>query len=982
MNQISRKWPFFCFNNSVGMALYSDKLESLQSNDIFLSILNYLNISREFHKALKFAYARKINGDFLLKPDKQKIIRSYYSTIKWNSGTYVVLNIDFFINDIRIIYDFDCLGKNTAVLLFGRNGIFFSNLTFLNEIDQSVRLSKPVDVLNLIHPLHQKRINKEFTAWMDSDLREAEFFFNIANAYGQIKEASAKVSKRNYFGQDVFACFINYKSVENSQLEEINLQRKATKKILGIITEIYWELDFSSNFIWFSKPVSNLESFSNQQISLKRFFRLIHLSDYQKIRLIVERIKEGIKKEFHIEIRILQDAGLYSWFLLKGSLNLEKDRPVTFIRGSLLPIDSYIREKHAYQELQSAIRNFIRAHNLPMAVFLRKNDTDTWNSATLYAYNQVFIQLMEVNSEPVMGKEYLIDLHLLSQRFHIDLDAFYSDKWTMEGDIISLIKLNRHLLFFIYRNEHEFKDVDRLIFSQNLNRGQISINKFDFQGGKDFLNMVPASFILLDKYFQIRVFNREAQKILGQISEQSVSELHVLSEYFQTEQAMVLSNLFRAALKGKDKTDELEFTKLQGEKFWLQLRFKPVWLDSRQVDFVAFMAHDITNYKKLEHLLIYAKEKAETADRLKTEFVSNMSHEIRTPMNAIVGFSELLSMEITNPEHLEYLGIIIESGQNLLALIEEIIDISKIESGEVALNESPRNLNKLLLEIHHLFKNEISRRKKANVRLLLSRGLSERQAEIYIDEQKIKQVLTNLINNAIKFTEQGFIEFGVELSSNLQTLKFYVKDTGIGISEKQKEYIFQRFAQADGSIKRKYGGTGLGLAISVALVEIMGGKLMVESVENQGSIFSFELPYKTMHQSGAYLMLDDNITKDWSDYHLLIYSDDHKLISLVKQEFVSNRLRIFTSASPETALEMLMSQDKIDFFIFNCQGITQDLLHFMAKKKHHYKTICIFNDASDDEMQFFLKHNFDDFCLKTNIISSISQILIKYIQNE
>ena len=440
--------------------------------------------------------------------------------------------------------------------------------------------------------------------------------------------------------------------------------------------------------------------------------------------------------------------------------------------------------------------------------------------------------------------------------------------------------------------------------------------------------------------------------------------------------------IFKTALKGKNKVAEIEIQKIEGEIVWMQIWIKPISGKAKEVTNLAFMAFDITRHKKIEKQLIKSKNKAETADRLKTEFVSNMSHEIRTPMNAIVGFSELLEMEITSKEHLEYISVIIDSGQQLLNLIEDIIDISKIESGEIILKESALNLSRFMLDTYNLFQSEIRRKKQNKIKLVLNRSLSQRQAEIYIDEQKLNQIFTNLINNALKFTKIGFVEFGVQLIENNNFIMFYVKDSGIGISKKQKQYIFQRFAQADGSIKRQFGGTGLGLAISLALVDILGGKLELESELGKGSLFWFKIPYKPVNQVSHRLFPNEYTMNDWSEYQLLILSQDNKLISKIKEKFATHQIKILSTSNIQTATELLNNDEKINFFLLACESLNQEIIGFLKKNSNNFKTICIFSETDYDEMNTLLQNNIDDFCLRNNIETTLSQVLNKFIQNE
>jgi PAS domain S-box-containing protein len=248
--------------------------------------------------------------------------------------------------------------------------------------------------------------------------------------------------------------------------------------------------------------------------------------------------------------------------------------------------------------------------------------------------------------------------------------------------------------------------------------------------------------------------------------------------------------------------------------------------------------------KHAEELLI-AKEKAEESDRLKTAFLSNMSHEIRTPMNGILGFSDLLKTpNLSGKEQKKYINIIEKSGERMLNILNDIVSISKIESGLMEVNIQEANINNQIDFVFSFFKPEIERK---GLHFLIKKHLVKKEAIIQSDPEKIYGIITNLVKNALKFTKEGTIELGYTLRNigGLSELLFYVKDSGIGIPKDRQLPIFERFIQADIASEMAYQGAGLGLSISKAYVEVLGGNIWVESEEEKGSVFYFTLPYLT-----------------------------------------------------------------------------------------------------------------------------------------
>lgn len=262
--------------------------------------------------------------------------------------------------------------------------------------------------------------------------------------------------------------------------------------------------------------------------------------------------------------------------------------------------------------------------------------------------------------------------------------------------------------------------------------------------------------------------------------------------------------------------------------------------NNEEVQYFLAMIEDITLRKIAEAELIAAKEKAEESDRLKTAFLHNVSHEIRTPMNAIIGFSALLSEpETTESERRQYTDIIFQSGSQLLSIINDIVDIANIESGQVKLNLRELNLNSTLRNLNEQFRHG---EKAEKIAIKLHARLTDEKSVIVTDGTKLVQILSNLLSNAIKFTREGKIDFGYQAKD--ETIEFFVKDTGIGIPPEHHDKIFERFYQVDNLISRKFGGTGLGLSICKAYVELLGGEMWLKSKPGEGTEFRFTLPKK------------------------------------------------------------------------------------------------------------------------------------------
>lgn len=251
---------------------------------------------------------------------------------------------------------------------------------------------------------------------------------------------------------------------------------------------------------------------------------------------------------------------------------------------------------------------------------------------------------------------------------------------------------------------------------------------------------------------------------------------------------------------------------------------------------------ELEERKKLQTELMAAKEKAEESDRLKTAFLTNMSHELRTPMNGILGFADLLGDDsLTNEERHEYISIINDSGQSLLNVLTNVIDISKIDSNQIDCKIASFNLNEMLDELYRWFRKEMKLKDKSHLKVEVIKELRDEDSVIFSDYAKVRQIFNILLNNSTKFTHSGFIRFGYSVKE--KHLRFFVQDTGKGIAQEKQHIIFDRFRQEEETMSRKYGGVGLGLSIAKSLIEMLDGKIWVESESGKGATFFFEFAY-------------------------------------------------------------------------------------------------------------------------------------------
>ena len=332
------------------------------------------------------------------------------------------------------------------------------------------------------------------------------------------------------------------------------------------------------------------------------------------------------------------------------------------------------------------------------------------------------------------------------------------------------------------------------------------------------------------------------------------------------------------------------------------------------------ISRDITEIEEVNIKLTEAKEKAEESDKLKTAFLANMSHEIRTPLNAIVGFASLLADEsLTSADKSEYSMHINQGSETLLNLIDDIIDIAKIESGQLSVSLQPMNLKEMMDELQTMFLNQIKVRDKGHIKLIQEVGDLSDGFVIRSDEFRLRQVIINLVINAVKFTSDGSITYGFRQAGG--NLEFYVKDTGIGISPLGQTVIFERFRQDNSNGMKHSGGTGLGLAISTHIVELLGGVLSVESEEGKGSLFTFTMPYLPVNSQGkeqSVQMSDEGwLDVNWKGKTLLILEDAEINYKFIYSALSQTGISLIKANDVNQAIEIFKENNHIDLVLMD-----------------------------------------------------------------
>ncbi|TLX73903.1 PAS domain S-box protein [Labilibacter sediminis] len=486
----------------------------------------------------------------------------------------------------------------------------------------------------------------------------------------------------------------------------------------------------------------------------------------------------------------------------------------------------------------------------------------------------------------------------------------------------------------------------------------------------------PDIILRLDEQGKILFFNQtlvrqfsflEEKEIVGK----SLKELDVLGEFIDSSWQAKISDAF---LTGQKLSMDMGFSDETRELYY-EWRISPEINEDGEVESILAFGRNLTLRKTTEKQLLLAKERAEESDKLKTSFLANISHELRTPLNAIVGFSALLrGDELPMSEKEEYVDVIHKNSDALMNLINNIIDVAKIESGKISVVKEEACIDSLMNNLYDSFVPKVEIEHKGRVKLYYSKP-NETGLKIYTDPIRLKQVLVNLIGNAIKFTLKGFVEFGYTIEK--EELRFYVKDTGIGISEAKQSVIFQPFRKEDEGNSQVFGGTGIGLPISEKLVNALGGKIGLISEKGQGSEFFFTHPIELVKQEESsqepqkrtYTISQPVLPKNyqWQNKLVLLVDENSSAHLQMRKIIEKTGVTLVSARTAAGASRLLMNRSDIHLVLMDLNFPDSDgyeLVRIIKERNKNLPVIAHSAKAFNGERERLLQGGFDACVLK------------------
>jgi PAS domain S-box-containing protein len=791
---------------------------------------------------------------------------------------------------------------------------------------------------------------------------------------------SGKLTITNFIGED-----ITDKKLLESEL--IKTKKRLDLAFLAA-NDSYWDADLISGEFFYSQNFYRMLGYDQYEVTGKfsKFLKIVHPDDVEELKNTVKKSISGEAIRSTLKFRAKTSDGEYKW-LLSRTMVIETNTAglPSRIIGTNSDITETINIENRLKESEKRLKLIL--DNMPVMLHAMDSEQNIihWNRecehVTGYTKEEI-INNPEISEDLCYDDEikkciYEKNLKLGGNYRNEEFDLVCKDgkiKTIMWSSLSDLYPVPDWHSWSVGIDITELKEVTRAL---DLSREKIK----------------EAQIIAKLGYWEYNHQNKTCtwdsilSEIMGYNSEfMELNESDLYSHVHEDDRNSMM-NKFILHIKNRSPHDDIYRCRTRkGETIHLKQISKTEYNSKGKAVVSRGIVFDITELKKTELELVKAKEKAEENNRLKSAFLANMSHEIRTPLNSIIGFSELLSDSSSSPEEsLMYIDIIKESSKQLTTLVSDIIDISKIDANLMDIDKKEFHLNKKFDHLYEIFRNDIKNKNKT-INLSVKTELKNNDDVIISDEVRLTQILSNLLGNAIKFTESGQIEFGCSLTEDNKYIQFYVSDSGIGIQKKVQKKIFGRFQQADTTIARRYGGTGLGLSISKELSRLLGGKMWLRSEPGKGSTFYFKIPYVKAEPDR--LPVDTMIDSDDEKYsalknkNILIVDDNATVLKLLTAILGKSGIKCLEATSGGMALDIIKTNKNIDLILMDIQmpdmdGITA--MNLIREVQPSIKIIAQTANAFEEDKNRYIRIGFNGYVSKpfkrNEIIKTVASII-------
>ncbi len=771
-------------------------------------------------------------------------------------------------------------------------------------------------VTKFIHPdsLHQE-MNK-LKELIESDKQYYNSETIIVKTDGTPIPVSLTAKKTRYNNtlsvQVVIQDISERKKYENEREQLLN-QMQISEKISRTGS---WRYNLLSNKLFFSENLIKIFDFDNKDnyVNPDTIFSYIHPDERENILNTVKNVIFSSKTKLKsIEHKIITKKGKIKFIIGTASPVFNENNQLVEVIGSARDITE---EKEIHLKLKESEERFGITFELnPDAISINEVTTGKY-----IAINKAFEKETGYSKNEVIGKT-IFDLNIWVDKsdrkrfFNLLINSkekeihgfetkFYNKNKEVVASLLStkIIKIdNKEYLLNIVKSIQSLKDKEKIIETE---RKKL----------RTYFDIAQVILLVLDTKGNVAMINKKGCEILG-YDEKDIIGKNWFENFLPQDKREQTKKILNKLLKNDSESAEYYdnvIVNSKGQTRIVAWHNAVITDDKGNITGILASGEDVTEKRKQESELLKAKEQAMESDRLKSAFLANMSHEIRTPMNAILGFTQLLKEpDFPEEERNEFINIIYQSGKSLLDLINDIIDISTIEAGQIKINLRKVSLNDVNKQVYNLFKLQSAEK---GIELTMVNKLPDGKDIIVTDELKLRQVLINLVGNALKFTSKGYIKFGYNLIAG--KIEYFVEDTGTGIPEKYRPFVFDRFRKFEHYDKNKmpYKGTGLGLSISKAFIEHLGGEIYFTTKENKGTTFFFYLPYNTSLKTNNKSQIDmskQEISKSLEGKKILVAEDDAYIVKYLEMALKPLKLKMVVANNGEDALEYVKNDPEI-----------------------------------------------------------------------
>jgi len=856
---------------------------------------------------------------------------------------------------------------------------------------KAIRTGEPVVAQNILTdskyiPWRAQAIGRGYASSMAVPLKINDEIIGALNVYSSepyafdsdtiqlFEDLGADVA----YGISVLRARIEREQAKNALQESENTLKKA-QKIAHLGS---WEWDIETGEEVWSDEQYRIFGYEPQTVkpNFNFFIRALHPDDRTRV---VNAIKATLEENdpYHIEFRVVCPNRQERVVLAQGEIYRDAHGNPRRMLGTVLDITKRRQAEESLQRFRAALDNSADA------IFIIDREEMRFVDMNIAACESVGYSRLELFSMGPQNIKTLYDKKELEELF----DQVISGNCQRSIETLHRRKDGSHFEVEIFFRSLKFDEGYLIISSARDITQRKQFERALRESETKFRQLAEniEQVLWLRTHNKMLYINPAYEKVFGFQCKDLYKNPNQLVDVILAEDKERIINAFEDDfLKGQNFDEEYRIKKPNGDIRWIWARTFSFKVEGLEEVRSVGIAQDITQLKESEIALKQAKEVAESANRAKSEFLANMSHEIRTPMNAIIGFSDLLRLLIKDKKQKKYLDSIKASSKTLLTLINDILDLSKIEAGRLEMQYAPTNPHILFKEIYQIFKIKISEKRLDFIREIEK----ELPKNLLLDEIRLRQVLLNLIGNAVKFTDKGYIKLSVHKvfteKEGCLDLIIAVEDTGIGIPKLQQARMFESFTQQDGQSTRQYGGTGLGLAITKRLVEMMNGKITLRSTVGKGSVFEIllknvalasvqaaELPRKEEHNL-------EKMTFDKAS--VLVVDDIESNRDLIREWLNKVNLEVFESEDGQNAI-LFATEQHPDLILMDLKmpvmdGYEATQLLKKNPETQHIPIVALTASITPREEKKIKSCQFDNYLSKPIDIEELFTVLSHYLK--